>query len=149
MCFPLSYDKEGYIFYDLLQTQWGINHGKCGICGNSYSQPQPRDYEAGGRYATGTIVKHYREGQVISTTSELTVNHGGWLEFRICPNNNIQKEATQQCLDHHVLALRNGSTRYYFPKGSGRNITVELVLPRGLTCTQCVLQWLWNTGECA
>ena len=71
------------------------------------------------------------------------------MEFRICPNNDIHKEATQDCLDRHVLTLTNGSTRYYIPRDRRAtfDLTVSLVLPRGLTCSQCVVQWLWNGGE--
>ena len=35
------------------------NDGKCGICGDNYADASPREHEAGGRYATGTIVRNY------------------------------------------------------------------------------------------
>ncbi len=41
------------------------NHGKCGICGDSYSDPEPRAHEAGGDYARGIVVKRYSPGQVL------------------------------------------------------------------------------------
>ena len=33
-------------------------HGRCGVCGDPLGMPQ--DNEAGGRFATGLIVRHYK-----------------------------------------------------------------------------------------
>jgi hypothetical protein len=46
----------------IFQTQYVKNGGKCGICGDSYSGT--RTSEAGGKYAKGVIVRHYKKGQV-------------------------------------------------------------------------------------
>jgi len=81
---------------------------------------------------------------------DITKNHGGYSEFRICPNNDVTKRVTQSCLDQYLLATPTGKTRYiHEPRDSMRgtgDITVELVLPPGLTCTQCVIQWIWTAG---
>ena len=34
------------------------NGGKCGVCGDAWGGP--RDNEAGGKYATGILVRHYK-----------------------------------------------------------------------------------------
>ena len=47
------------------QTQWYVNSGKCGVCGDPWSQPPPRDNEAGGLYGKGIITRTYTPGQVI------------------------------------------------------------------------------------
>ena len=85
---------------------------------------QPRANEAGGRYGRGVITRKYRKGQSIKVALikissefiqiknrrgkseqhvqvriELTANHMGHFEFRLCPNNNPAKPATQACLD--------------------------------------------------
>ncbi|XP_045180175.2 uncharacterized protein LOC123539591 [Mercenaria mercenaria] len=126
-------------------NQWGINNGRCGVCGDPYQGP--RENEAGGKYATGTIVRSYKEGQQINVEIEITVAHnGGWSEFRICPNNDVNKAVTQQCLDQFLLATPSGETRYIHQKTTGR-FNIPLVLPPGLTCTQCVLQWKWNAAS--
>ncbi|XP_033725514.1 uncharacterized protein LOC117315436 isoform X2 [Pecten maximus] len=120
-------------------------HQKCGICGDPYQGP--RNNEAGGRYAKGIITRHYTSGQTIDIGIEITANHFGYFEFRLCPNNDIHKAATQECLDQHLLTLPNADgTRYYL---GGRRGTVNLKakLPEGLTCSQCVLQWRWKTGN--
>ena len=36
----------------------------CGICGDPYDAKDPKEHEAGGRYATGHISEHYQQGQV-------------------------------------------------------------------------------------
>ena len=79
--------------------------------------------------------------------NHLAANHKGWFEFRVCPNNNIHKEATHECLDRYLLPLADGSgTR--LPVYYGQEFfNVKLRLPRGLTCEQCVIQWKYNTGK--
>lgn len=97
----------------IIQHQWSTNGGKCGLCGDPYDQQQPRQNEAGGKYATGIISAHYTVGQVIDITVDVTANHKGWFEFRLCPNNDVKKPATQACLDKYLLQLADGSgTRY-------------------------------------
>ena len=60
--------------YVMSQTQWYVNNGKCGVCGDPWGQPSPRDNEAGGRYGKGIITRTYTPGQVIQT-SELSKLH--------------------------------------------------------------------------
>ena len=50
------------------QTQWYVNSGKCGVCGDPWSQPPPRDNEAGGLYGKGIITRTYTPGQVIRSS---------------------------------------------------------------------------------
>ena len=79
-----------------------------------------------------------------------SANHIGYFEFRLCPNNNIHKAATQQCLDQYVLPRADGrgtKTTVIYKEGVQEFIDVKLRLPAGLTCEQCVFQWLYNTGE--
>ena len=58
------------VFTTSSQHQWGTNGGKCGVCGDPYDGK--RENEAGGKYATGTIVATYRAGDVIAVTVEIT-----------------------------------------------------------------------------
>ena len=64
---------------------------------------QPRANEAGGMFGKGIIVRKYEMNQVIKVRVELTANHMGWFEFRLCPNNAPHKVASQLCLDQHIL----------------------------------------------
>ena len=70
---------------------------------------QPRPNEAGGMYGKGVIARKYQKDQTIKVRVELTANHMGYFEFRICPNNKPTKPATQKCLDMNVL--QNANTR--------------------------------------
>ena len=92
----MVYDKfvphASYTIGMHFQVQWNKNGGRCGICGDPYNGP--RDNEAGGRFATGIIAKRYTEGQTITVSLDITVNHGGYFEFRMCPNNNPRRPAT-------------------------------------------------------
>ena len=85
--------------------------------------------------------------QILDIDVELTANHIGYFEFRICPNNDPKKVATQECLDRYLLPLADGSgTKVPVPSNKNR-YQIAVKLPEGLTCTQCVLQWHYNTGN--
>ena len=73
--------------------------GKCGICGDSYDAPI-RDHEApNGKYANGIIVETYEAEQEVQVTVQITANHKGYFEFKLCPNNNIHQDPQQDCFD--------------------------------------------------
>ena len=57
--------------------------------------PQPRLHEAGGKYGSGTLVRKYLTGTTITIRIELTANHRGYFEFRLCPVNDFRHDATQ------------------------------------------------------
>ncbi|XP_021357189.1 uncharacterized protein LOC110452820 isoform X2 [Mizuhopecten yessoensis] len=140
---PPNYD-DNQLFCGGFNRQWKINGGKCGVCGDPMNGP--REHEAGGKYATGTIVRHYSEGQTITVNVQITASHKGYFEFRLCPHNNPSTRVSQACLDQHVLQQTDGSTRVY-EAGHPTNYTIHLKLPVGVTCSQCLLQWKYNTGN--
>merc|ERR1712018_705639 len=125
---------------------------KCGLCGDPYQGP--RENEAGGKYANGIIVKDYKKGSIIEVDVDITVNHLGWQDFHLCPNNNINKPITQECLDKYPLqiistqpaTIQQHPTKYYIGKAKGITKT-WLKLPDDVTCTQCVLQWRYHAGN--
>lgn len=135
------------IYRVFLQVQWLKNGGKCGVCGDSYHGDRP--HEAGGKYANGIIAKTYEEGSEMDITVHLTANHLGFFEFRLCPNNNYKARVKQACLDKYLLERADGQgTRFYVPKGKyNAMFNYTLKLPRGLTCSQCVVQWKYRTGK--
>ena len=55
----------------LSQYQQTVCGGKCGVCGDPCDQ-SPRENEAGGKYATGTIVESYNVGAVMPVTVQIT-----------------------------------------------------------------------------
>ncbi|XP_064613004.1 uncharacterized protein LOC135476802 [Liolophura sinensis] len=127
--------------------QWEKQNGRCGVCGDPYDI-FPRPHEAKGRFANGIIVDTYEEGATITITLDITAPHKGWFQFKLCPVNNKKVRATQSCLDRYPLKFSNGDSMYFLPKNfKPMNVTVRAVLPAGLTCSQCVLQWKYHTGK--
>jgi len=45
---------------------------------------------------------------VIATKALITANHNGWMEYRICPHNDVNTPVTQECLDRYVLQRADG-----------------------------------------
>lgn len=130
------------------QHQYQTNGGKCGVCGDPYDAPQPRENEGGGVYSSGIISKCFEKtASVIEVKVQITANHLGYFEFRLCEHNNPFTPVTQECLDEHVLSLSDGEgSRYYIGPELGE-YTVQLQLPENVQCSQCVLQWKYNTGN--
>ncbi|CAG5134367.1 unnamed protein product [Candidula unifasciata] len=130
------------------KVQWDQSGGKCGICGEPW--PGPKNYER----PSGVMAQHqirtatYLENAVIIIRLQITVSHRGWHEFRIC---NVARsggvEATQACLDRTLLADENMQTRFSKGTTSTGFFDFHLVLPAGLTCDHCVIQWKWKCGN--
>lgn len=91
---------------------------------------------------------------------ELTANHKGYFEFRLCPHNSPHNTVSQTCLDKYVLQqarTRDGKTHgdepavqdpaRYYPESGSKVFEMRYMLPKGLTCTQCVLQWRYFAGK--
>ncbi|XP_023332921.1 uncharacterized protein LOC111704804 [Eurytemora carolleeae] len=126
--------------------QWQTNGGKCGICGDPWDSPQPRANEAGGKYGNGIITRSYRKNSNIKVKIELTANHMGHFEFRLCPTNSKVNDASQSCLDQYILRRVSGGPDYY-PGPGNRIFEIIYQLPKDLTCTQCVFQWRYIAGN--
>jgi len=127
-------------------VQWNHNGGKCGICGDPWNQPQPRSNELGGTYGKGIITRTYKRGQVIDSWIELTQNHRGWYELRLCPLSG-HGDATQECFDRHVLQRADGSGgRIPVPSGQN-NFRIKIKLPDNVVCDHCVIQWHYYAGN--
>ncbi|XP_070186156.1 uncharacterized protein [Littorina saxatilis] len=145
---PPNYD-DNQLFCGGFNTQWAKYGGKCGVCGDPW--PGPRDNEPGGKYANGIITKKYAEGQVIEVYVQLTANHKGYFEFRLCKHDNPLTNITHACLDQNLLVLADtGETRYMVKAGAYsavQDIKIKLRLPKGVTCAACVLQWKYNAGN--
>ncbi|XP_050735572.1 uncharacterized protein LOC127008070 [Eriocheir sinensis] len=146
---PVNYnDNELYCGGFVVHYQ--KNGGKCGVCGDDYRHPEPRDHEAGGAYGNGIVTKRYVAGQVIDIEAELTTNHWGYMEIRLCPHNEPHLIITQACLDQHVLPMENTiETKFVIPKESKKSeiFRWRVKLPDGITCTNCVLQWKYFAGN--
>ena len=78
--------------------------GKCGICGDPWDA-SPRLHEApGGPFANGIIAREYRPGQDIEVHIDITANHFGHFEFKLCANNDTRQDPHQSCFDGYVFS---------------------------------------------
>ncbi|CAG2055378.1 unnamed protein product [Timema podura] len=146
---PVNYDDDGN-FCGGFSTQWEEHAGKCGECGDDYGLPRPRPNENTGKYGTGVIVKTLKIGQEFVAYIDVTTNHQGFFEFRLCPLQSRDELETEECFSRFLLQQQDGSTKYYIlnrEEGYSGYFNVTLRLPSGLTCDQCVLQWTWTVGN--
>ena len=74
-------------------------NGRCGVCGDSWLDPPPRKHETGGVYAKGIIGRRYTSGQLIKIEVEVTINHQGTMEVRLCPSDVRTTAESQECFD--------------------------------------------------
>ncbi len=84
---------------------------------------------------------------------DITANHQGHFEFKLCPNDNIFLDPEQDCFDHFPLSTSDASKHYPI---NDRELGFRLLyvqLPLRVTCQQCILQWTYvggnNWGDCA
>jgi len=115
-------------------------NGACGLCGDSFLDPKPRKHEIGGEYERGLIVRNYTAGQTVPIEVWIDVGHGGWHEFRLCPYS-ITGVESEECFDMYLLRFGSGRTRE--PVDRSQTLRTSVVLPAGLTCDRCVMQWHW------
>jgi Lytic polysaccharide mono-oxygenase, cellulose-degrading len=88
--------------------------------------------------------------QDVEIEIELTANHYGRFELYLCPNNNPSYEATQECFDRYPLYLSGTrNVGFSIPRDSMKSdiFKYSVTLPAYVTCTQCVLQWTYYTGN--
>ena len=127
---------------------------RCGICGDAFDEPKPQHHETGGNYGNKVITRSYVKNSVIDIEIELTANHHGRFTLKICPVVAGRNEATQACLDQNPLRQLDGEQEFPIEE-TGQKVVVRrsAVLPRGLVCTRCVLQWTWTSanswGQCS
>ncbi|XP_052820506.1 uncharacterized protein LOC128246356 [Mya arenaria] len=143
---PPNYD-DNQMYCGGVQVQYEQNGGRCGICGDPWNGPRPT--EPPGKYANGIVVRKYKPGDTITVVVELTANHKGWMEFKLCPNDFPEETVTQECLDKYVLPLADTrTTRYIVPNQNGyQKLRFKVVLPSHIRCRACVLQWKYNAGN--
>ncbi|XP_033761235.1 uncharacterized protein LOC117343020 [Pecten maximus] len=144
---PPNYNDH-QLFCGGFPVQWWMNGGKCGICGDRYDVPIRDNEPPYGRFANGVITGYYQKGGVIDINVEVTASHKGYFEFRLCPNNNVKRAATQSCLDRYLLQEYYGnSTQVFVSDKSVGLYDIKMRLPYDVTCSQCVLQWRYRSGN--
>jgi len=131
-------------------------HG-CAVCGNTDSECPSQTY------CKNVIVRTYKAGATIPVTIKMFGNHGGVMQYKLCPSSN--GAATWDCLDKHKLQITEavsqkfseGGTVWQEPGPDGNcgscDVQMHVKLPDGLKCDRCVFQWQWSganmRGVCA
>lgn len=142
--FPVNYN-DPEMWCGGFAVQWQQNGGKCSICGEAWHTA--KKYEKGGELYRGIIVRSYNVGEVITVDVDLTVNHKGYFQFKLCKIDGTGADATLECLNKNVLKDTAGRDRIPIDASVlGRN-KYQLQLPAGLECKNCVLQWMYNAGN--
>ena len=59
------------------QVQWADNEGKCGVCGDSYSEKRPRKHETGSIFDRNVTVRTYAPGEDVVLVVDVVANHLG------------------------------------------------------------------------
>ncbi|XP_047137073.1 uncharacterized protein LOC100202451 [Hydra vulgaris] len=123
------------------------NGGRCGVCGDPWHvKDQP--HMDGGSYATGTISKVYKSGQIIDIEVLLTMSHKGYFEFRVGDFTNTQVSGDSiGKLKGTLLKLQSGGTQFTVTEPGKYLYKIKAHLPSGLKCKRCVLQWWYKGGN--
>ncbi|KAF0690154.1 Aste57867_18442 [Aphanomyces stellatus] len=165
----ISPPHRGYMgrlpqFKDIVPIDWTDNvingggqgvtkNGLWGVCGDKYTDAQPRAHEDGGLYGlfpslgSQVIAGCYAPGATIPIQVQLTANHKGYFTFAVCKLNGKKDMETEACFTN--MTQPDGTQNWPVPEG---NIvfTVPYVLPVGLTCegdSHCVLRWWYIAGN--
>ncbi|XP_018328442.1 uncharacterized protein LOC108739172 [Agrilus planipennis] len=140
---PVNYN-DNQNFCGGFGVQWYQNEGKCGVCGDNYADPQPRNNENTGTYGNGVVTAQYLAGSILNVTVLLTANHLGYFTYSICALKDPNAHEPEECFVD--LPLIDGT--YKHSVDSEVNIYVnQIQLPANLTCDRCVLRWHYNTGN--
>jgi len=146
---PPNWDRNGM---NAGGRSWVPEHGH-GLCGDQLQAGEAETSGAhfeGGAYANGFIAATYASGASVDLTVAITAHHKGFFEFRLCDQPH---DLTQACLDQHLLQRADGGgARWYLPDAGAGNpygdvYRMAYVLPAGVECERCVLQWYWQTGN--
>ncbi|PSN34725.1 hypothetical protein C0J52_20991 [Blattella germanica] len=139
---PPNYTDMGLFCGEVMQD-WENNNWKCGLCGDPYTDKVPRANENTGYYGRGIIVATYKAGSTITVTVDLTANHKGRFYFHLCPLASKDQLETEACFEAHPVKLANGEPYYTLTSSNTGDYNINLSLPAGVKCQQCVLRWTY------
>ncbi|KAJ8976416.1 hypothetical protein NQ317_005336 [Molorchus minor] len=140
---PRNYDDNAN-FCGGSYVQNEVNGGKCGVCGDAFTDPHPQNNENTGKYGNGIIAAQYESGSVIDVHVKLTANHFGTFTYSLCVLEDSQApESGEDCF--LPLLLEGGSSQYNVTKDE-YDITNRVQLPE-IKCERCVLRWHYRAGN--
>ncbi|XP_071533355.1 uncharacterized protein [Panulirus ornatus] len=118
-------------------------NARCRPCGDSADTPVKHRHEAGGDWANGIISRTYTIGQTVDVHVNVTRSHGGTVDFKLCPHNDLTSPVEQGCLDQYPLQIvghRGNKVSLSAAYDDKEQLHLQVKLPPGVTCDQCVLQ---------
>ncbi|KAG5872276.1 hypothetical protein JTB14_029938 [Gonioctena quinquepunctata] len=125
-------------------VQNGKNGGKCGVCGDVYTDPHPQNNENTGIYGVGMIGGTYQSGSVVNITILLTANHLGEFTYSLCELEDPNApESGEECFK--PLLFADGSGRYIVSDTD--TFVYNLIQLPEMTCERCVLRWTYRCGN--
>ncbi|CAG2170078.1 unnamed protein product [Oppiella nova] len=143
-----NYD-DNQLFCGGLDYQWKKMAGKCGICGDPYGGPLDNELP-NGKYAKHLVItRSYKKGQRVDAKVNITANHMGFFQFKLCEGKTMAKEVTQDCLDSHTLQVLESKDKFKYnvPSEKPKVYTVPIKLPDDVQCERCVIQWTYTAGN--
>ena len=118
------------------------------MCGDSPAVSKPRPHELGGTRGSGLITATYGEGAVVDIKVDITANHKGSFQFRLCNADNSPCDKYEHFGEPLKRANDPTETRFQIPaqdQGVPKPYDMQYKLPDGFQCEHCVLQWWWLT----
>eukprot|EP00892_Ulva_mutabilis_P000014 jgi/Ulvmu1/10012/UM059_0061.1 len=117
------------------------------VCGGPFQEStwNPRDlpFRSQRTYATGDVITLTVYYRVVHTSGAMP----GWVEARLCTSGS---GLTQSCFDRYTLQAVGGSgIRHTVPNTQQpfQTATYAFQLPPGVSCSECVLQYTWQTSS--
>lgn len=108
------------------------------VCGDPAGQ---HHHETGGKYGTSRTVRAYASGGLLKARVVITANHVGRWSLSLCP----KRIPTKKCFKR--LKLADGKGSYVYLSHSAHSSSATFRIPRGTKCKQCVVRWLYETGN--
>lgn len=117
------------------------------VCGGPFQDstwnPKDLPFSSMKTYTSGSTITLSVYYRVVHTSSRTP----GWVEARLCTQGS---GLTQSCFDQHRLQAVGGSGfRHTVPNTQQpwTTATYTFQLPAGVTCSECVLQYIWQTSS--
>ncbi|XP_072387322.1 uncharacterized protein [Diabrotica undecimpunctata] len=139
---PRNFD-DNQLFCGGAYVQNEVNDGKCGVCGDPYTDPHPQANENTGFYGQGIVVKTYEPGSVIDVKIMLTANHLGNFTYSLCELEDFNAPEPEDCFED--LLLEDGSANYNVDDQD--EIVFNKVRLPNFKCERCVLRWTYKAGN--
>lgn len=133
-----------YNYYYLFQVQYEINGGKCGPCGDNWSDSIPRNNENGGLYGQGIVVAEYASGDLIEVNVQITANHKGFISYQLCELEDPTQPEEEECFQQ--LQLEDGNSTQAI-HSDDFEVSSIVKLPDEFVCDRCVLRWHYTAGN--